>query len=428
MRKFISKGIAAFLTFCITAFLMAYFIPYNSFEAEAANVTQSDIQKIKDKIAANDKKIKETNEKIKNLSADIENYLETVEQLQNKISDLESNISDTKALIEKYNQLIQQTESQIYERENQINAKYDDFLEIIRRSYEEGTKTYLEMLFDAEGLVDFLSRADRLGSIISYEQTMLAQLESEISDLKNLTLTLESAKKETQDLDAYQANSEAELKKSLEEAENQLKKLQSDEAALKKVQQQAAALDKQLDKELESTIKKYNEQQAQAEKEKLWWPVDSEYNVVSSPYGWRTLWDKERDFHLGIDIVGKKAGEIKGANIYASADGKVIKATYNSSYGWYILIDHENSISTLYAHCTKIIVKVGQRVSQGETIGYVGTTGHSSGYHLHFEVRINGSTTNPLAKNGNSKQSWLVIKSGNKYLDPIANNLITIRK
>ena len=67
-------------------------------------------------------------------------------------------------------------------------------------------------------------------------------------------------------------------------------------------------------------------------------------------------------------------------------------------------------------------------MSQGETIGYVGTTGHSSGYHLHFEVRINGSTTNPLAKNGNSKQSWLVIKSGNKYLDPIANNLITIRK
>lgn len=425
MKKLTLKIISSVLVFAMSAIFMANLVPYNTLETEAANITQADIQKLKDKIAANDEKIKQTNDKINKLSGDITNYLKTVEELQNKISNLESNISDTKTLIAKYEVLISETEDKIFEKENQINAKYDDFLDIIRKNFEEGSKSYLEILFDSEGLSDFLSRADRLGAIITYEQTVLSSLEKEIEGLRDLTVTLENAKNDTVELGKYQSSAEDELQKSLTEAQTQLNRLQKDQAALKKVQQQAAADDKTLDKQLSEMLKKYQEQQAAEANAKLLWPVDAKYRRISSPYGWRWLWG-EKDFHLGIDIVGARRGEIAGANVYASAAGTVVTAKYHNSYGYYVLIDHGNTISTLYAHCSKLLVKAGQKVSRGQVIGYVGLTGNTSGYHLHYEVRKNGSTTDPLAKNGNSKESWLVILNNGSYVDPIKNGLLTI--
>lgn len=423
MKSKILRCISTLLVFSLIAAFMATSIPYNSFDADAANVTQADIQKIKDKIAANEEKIEKNNKKIDSLKKDISNYLQIVEELENKISSLESNISDTKDLISKYELLIDQTQTQIYEKENQIATKYDSFLEVLRLSYEDGTQNYLEILFDSESLIDFLSRVDRLGAIISYEQTVLADLEKEISDLNSMKATLQDAKDETLQLGASQAESEKELQESLDEAEAQLKKLNKDKAALEKVQKEAAALDKELDKELEALIKKYQEQQQAEANAKLLWPVDSYNKRISSPFGWRTLWG-EKDYHTGIDIVGPKSGDIAGDNIYAAADGTVLISKYNSSYGNYIVIDHGNTISTCYAHLSKRKVNAGDKVKRGQVIGTVGTTGSSSGYHLHFEVRVNGVKTDPLHKNGSKTESWMVINYNGKYVDPVKNGIL----
>ena len=424
MRKHLIKFTAFMLVFSFVAIFLANLVPYNTFEADAANITQADIQKIKDKIAANENKISQNEAKLNALEKNIENYLDIIEELNKKINNLEGTIADTKDLISKYDEMILQTQAQIYERENHINAKYDDFLEIIKKNYENGTQSYLEILFDSKGIADFLSRADRLGSIISYEQTVLSSLEKEVEDLKNLTNTLNTAKKETLDLKNYQSETESELNKSLKEAEKQLQKLLSDEAALKKVQQEATAYDKELDKELEEALRKYQEQQSGDTSAKLLWPVDPVNKRISSPYGWRDLWG-EQNFHKGIDIVGPRKGSIAGANIYASADGTVLTAKYSSSYGYYVLIDHGNKVSTLYAHCSKLLVKVGDKVERGQVIGYVGLTGMTDGYHLHYEVRYNGSTTDPLQKNGSSNESWFVIKHNGEYVDPVKNKLLT---
>ena len=107
-----------------------------------------------------------------------------------------------------------------------------------------------------------------------------------------------------------------------------------------------------------------------------------------------------------------------GANIYAAKDGTVLKAQYNSSYGYYVLIDHGGGKATLYAHSSKLLVVAGQKVTRGQVIAKVGSTGNSSGYHLHFEVRVSGKTTNPLTK------GLLVIKYNGKMVDPVANNLL----
>jgi murein DD-endopeptidase MepM/ murein hydrolase activator NlpD len=123
---------------------------------------------------------------------------------------------------------------------------------------------------------------------------------------------------------------------------------------------------------------------------RLLWPTTS--NLITSYFGYRVhpIYGTTR-FHSGIDI-----GASYGAPIYAAESGRVILASYYDGYGNCIIIDHGDGVSTLYAHCSSIIVKVGQYVSKGQIIGYVGSTGNSTGPHLHFEVRINGNPVNPF--------------------------------
>ena len=122
----------------------------------------------------------------------------------------------------------------------------------------------------------------------------------------------------------------------------------------------------------------------------LEWPLPLDvYYQVSSEYGWRTLWGVQ-DFHLGLDLACAC-----NTNVYAANAGTVLKSEYHYSYGNYVLIDHGGGISTLYAHMNERWVSAGDTVTALQQIGKVGTTGSSSGYHLHFEVRENGSTTDP---------------------------------
>jgi peptidoglycan hydrolase CwlO-like protein len=138
MKKII-KIISSVLVFSMLSVFMATYMPNNILVTDAAKITEADIKKLEDKIAANDKKINDAKNKLSTLKGNIENYLQIVEQIELKISNLQNNISTTKELIEKYELLINQTETKIYEREQSIAVKYKDFLEIICRSYEDGT-------------------------------------------------------------------------------------------------------------------------------------------------------------------------------------------------------------------------------------------------------------------------------------------------
>ena len=135
------------------------------------------------------------------------------------------------------------------------------------------------------------------------------------------------------------------------------------------------------------------------------WPGDSSY--LTSYFGNREV-EGEYNYHKGIDI------NVRYTNVYAARAGIVISAKYSSSYGYYIVIDHGNNIQTLYAHMSKLLVKVGQEVGGRELIGIGGNTGWSTGPHLHFEIRINGSHVNPL----NCKSIGITGKSSYHNLPP----------
>ena len=418
--KSIVKTLCAIAIFAVIAVLMAVGLPYNTIESEAVRITEADIQALKDKIKVNEGKINETKKQLSALGGNIDNYIKIKEQLDLEISYLESNLDETAQLIDHYIFLIEQKKTQIAERETEIEERYALFLERLRVSYVEGSQNYLELLISSENLIDFITRADRLSAILSSEETMLKALEREVSDLHALKADLINKKTEYEALGVYQGEQEEELIRARQEAADALAALMKDQSKLQSVYQQFINSDKALDKELNAMIQAFEKQKEEEAKAKMLWPLDPKWRTISSPYGYRWLYGV-REFHLGVDIPA-----YAGSNIYAANSGKVEKALYNSSYGYYILINHGNGYSTLYAHCSKLLVKQGDKVERGQVIGLVGTTGNSYGNHLHFEVRINGmkpdsvsgTTTNPLVKD------MLMILYNGKYVDPVAEKLL----
>lgn len=409
----IAKSAVSFAVAIATVLTMALCFPFNTLDTEAAKrITQADIDAARDKIKANEKKIKEYQAKLESIGQDLDNALDAKEQLDHQIELIQTNVDETETLIEKYAKLISDKEQLIADRENQISKKYADFLDRLRISYEDGTQNYLELLISSDSLFDFITRIDNLGSVLSYEQKMMTELEKEVSDLTELKESLSVKKNEYVELEKFQSQSKAELDSKLKEAEQLIARLQKDEAAARRAEEKAAANDAALDAELKDLLKKYEDQQKQDQEAAFLWPLDSNRRSVTSLYGWRVL-NGKKGFHTGADI-----GLPYGCNIYAAKAGTVRKAEYNKSYGYYVLIDHGGGQSTLYAHSSKLLVVVGQKVERGQVIAKVGSTGNSTGNHLHFEIRINGATRDPLVK------GWLVIENNGKMVDPIANNLL----
>jgi len=294
--------------------------------------------------------------------------------------------------------LISTLETQIIEKTDEIdvtslniNEQYENFKQIMRLTYEEGDASYIEMVLGAEDFYDFLVRIERVTSLMDYCQDLLEKFRANKISLEEAKATLEKAK---EDQIAYQSEVEArhdELESLQRENDSYLTTLSKDISSYTSTYQQYAKAEEELDKELERYLRelqaKENSQYVGGE---FIWPVPLNWKNISSPYGYRTL-NGVKEFHRGIDIPA-----YAGTNIYASNGGKVVTATYHYSYGNYVVIDHGGGKSTLYAHATKLNCKAGDIVKQGQVVAFVGTTGHSYGNHLHFEVRISGTAKNPL--------------------------------
>ncbi len=291
-------------------------------------------------------------------------------------------------------------ETQITEKKTAITKAEEDILrqeEAFRdrmvTMYEEGEASYLGLILGADNLVEFLTRIDMVTTIQAYDKQVIqsleeskAALDKNVADLEHSLLLQKEA----------QATLEADIQAAQKVADESLEymlSLQKNESALVAQYHANKAAEEELDKQLTAYLA---ELQAKQKKEyvggAMGWPlpVDVKY-VVSSEYGNRILWGQP-DFHYGIDLACAC-----NTPIYAANAGTVITSTTHWSYGEYIVIDHGGGQATLYAHMNSNSRKVfvGDTVEKGQLIGLVGTTGSSSNYHLHFEVRINGAHTQP---------------------------------
>lgn len=349
----------------------------------------------------------------------VQNERYTAQQQANDIANLilatEKKISTTQGLLDALTVQIAEKEQQITEKEQQIEEKTTEvadtrakFLQLVRAQYEGESVNILTVVLGSDGISDMLSRVEYMASILDYNSKLLTKYKTEKQELEDMKSILESSRADLQaDYEAQVAYMDT-LDK--EQADLELQKGTQDQyvAALRMSEAEIQAdydAKRKAEEEENQRLEKLLKELADANKTeyvggKFIWPVDISIKRISSDYGWRTYYYKGRkvtDFHMGIDIPAAI-----GTDIYAVQDGEVILATSHSSYGNYCIVDHGGGITTLYAHCSKLLVKVGDKVQQGDHIAEMGSTGQSTGSHLHIEVRVNGKHQDPIS-NG-----WLV--------------------
>lgn len=356
-----------------------------------AELTDATVKSYEEQIANVAWQIKQAQEKLENIRS--QQNATWVEM--GAIDDLINYNDELKSLAEQQlNSLtvqIEEAKASINDTESKIDSQEQAFLERMVQNYMEEDIDYLELVLGSENLVDFLTRMDRVNSILEYDKKVIADLTENREQLELVKAKLDEAEKtQMQRIAEYE-----EVIKSnqaiYQEKLDFIAYLESNKSAAQANYEYYKALDDQLNKELEDYLAELQRKsQSQYVGGNGGWPLEpGVYYYVSSEQGWRNLWGTQ-DFHYGIDLACAN-----GTKILAYNAGTVLVSTFHYSYGNYVVVDHGGGISTLYAHMSSNAVSVGDYVQAGQLLGYCGLTGNTSGYHLHFEYRINGQVQNP---------------------------------
>ena len=388
---------------------------------EESNLSEAQQEK---KTLENDlQKAKELIDSLKGSKEDIQSE---VEKLDKQLNEISGKVKEFESRLSKKRQEIADTESALNKAKEQEKKQYRNMKKRIQFMYENGQTSYVEMLLSADSFTDFLNAVEYITQISQYDRKMLKEyqnmqvtiadtqktletdyaslqsLQAKVQEEKQAVAALESAKKgELNDVadDLTDAQSVAKAYESEIQAQNEV--IAQIQAAQKRAaEQQAAQQQAQAAEENQGATDAAGENQNTAQNTtpsgngqstgSMMWPCPSSKRVTSD-YGPRTSpTNGASSNHKGIDI-----GAAYGADIVAADGGTVLVATYSSSGGNYVIIDHGGGLCTVYMHASSLTVSAGQTVSKGQVIAKVGSTGISTGNHLHFGVTLNGVYVSP---------------------------------
>ncbi len=388
LKNGIKRTVSAFLAL-LMAFGVLLVCPLN--RPTVVKAANADVQKYENEIAALEQKQKEYLNKINALSAEEKATQEYKETLDYLVITVNAKIDAADKLIAELDKEIEKTEQEIVECEANIKQTSEKLVERLRANHEAGNSDYFSILIGAEDIGDFLSRMERVNALVRYDKSLKKQYETQKIELEDKKADLLESK-ELQELTKKSLEADkAESERLASQAENYISSLKSEENKYRKEYEKAKAAEAALDAELEALLKSLaaqnsNPQPATGEYQ---WPLPWGKGYISCHFGGK---DPNGAPHYAVDVA--QIGY--GCPIYASNSGTVVKAEYHYSYGYYVLIDHGGGKSTLYAHCSSLAVSAGQTVTKGQTISYAGSTGFSTGVHLHFEFRVNGVKQNAL--------------------------------
>ena len=367
----------------------------------AGAVTQSEIDALKKEQQESQAKQEELKDQLADIEADQAAAQQKRQLLTQQLNAINAEIANIDAQIAWYDGEIAQKEVERKEAEAREAEQYELFCQRVRMMEEQGTVSYWSILFNAEDFSDLLDRIADVDAVMDYDNQVMDQLIAARQELERLQGELESARAEEQAAREQQEAKKAEQQAKVAEAQKLLDQINAD----------AAEVNRQLDAEdaaaasIQAEITRKQKQLEEERKQQnvtlpptgsgYQWPLPSSCLTLTSAFGYRMHpIDLVPHSHTGIDVAA--AG---GTPIYAAKGGQVIMSVYgtgvNWSYGNFVVIDHGDGTTTLYAHMSSRAVSEGQLVSQGQTIGYVGNTGNSQGNHLHFEVRVNGQRVDP---------------------------------
>ena len=311
--------------------------------------------------------------------------------------------------IDVYTGLIEDKAEELEKAEAAEQAQYELYRKRVRAMEEEGSYTYLDILFQCRSLSDVLSAIDMIGEIMDSDKRLFEEYKAARETTEQVKAEYEATLAQLGEKQETLEAEKAELEEQIAAAVEVINQLQDDIDAAKAEYAKAAAAEAAAQASINAIIAQMQAEEEAARQEAAQnnqqytgtgstatgtyiWPCPSS-TYVTSAFGMRDhpLFGDERP-HSGIDIAGSA-----GSEVLAADSGTVAGATYSSSYGNYVTIYHSNGDYTLYAHMSSLAVSAGQSVTQGDVIGYVGSTGWATGPHLHFEIRVNGSTVDPLS-------------------------------
>lgn len=333
----------------------------------------------------------------KALKNDIANAQKKIGNEQEKQKLLDAQIKSVEEQIYIYQEKIELVTANIVVKEGEITAKLADiekneelFAQRIKAMYISNTSSsVLSTLLESKSFSQFINTTEILTRMSNSDQALIDNLDAEKKDLdkKKEALLAEQAdlKKTKADFDAKNKSLDG-LYDQSKSAESAAKK---NERALWELIEKNKKASEKVEKELDAAIAAARND-GDAPQGQLLWPLPGKSRLTGT-FGWRTLFGKP-DNHTGIDIPAPA-----GTNILAAEAGEVIVAQKaNSSYGWHIVINHNGGLVSLYGHMSRLDVSVGDKITRGQVIGGVGTTGNSTGNHLHFEIRLNNMRKDPF--------------------------------
>lgn len=338
-------------------------------------------------------------------ASEIQALVDKKDAVDQEISLLHEQIINVNEQLRVYGQMIADTQDRLDESNAQLNHLNRQYKDRIRAMEEEGEITYWQVIFESSSFTDFLDRMNMVDEIAAADTQRLLDLQIASATVEENQRILSEEMSDLQETRQMLAESEEMLSVKRTESDDILRELISKQAEFQVMLDESEALQDQLMNEL---AQKQKELQAAQYKEELvkmalrgenppsnatWQEPVSGY-TITSPFGYRKAPTAGAStYHQGIDMACDS-----GTPIYATRSGTITKASYQAGgAGYYVSINHGDGFGSIYMHMTRYVVSAGQSVSQGQLIGYVGSTGISTGPHLHFGISYGGTYVNPMA-------------------------------
>lgn len=407
-RKLFTAILAGFMALVMLLGLVAMIAPaVSAAPSESSSEIKKDLDVLKEKQQEILDEIAGLESQISANMDDMEEVVAKKNLIDQEIFLLTEQVTNINAQITAYSALIADKQQQFEEAQEDLEEMKQRNKYRLRAMEKNTFTSYWSVVFQADSFLDMLDRIKIIQEIQAADRAMIAEFRAASDAVAAAKADLEAEKKSMETTRQELAEAQQDLQVKREEADAILTELVAKGEAYKELVEDAESRKHELSQEIDQVQDQYDE--AKRYEELLQnqnnsqggnsgtvvpsgtWLVPINYTYFSSPYGnrWHPVYGGYR-FHYGVDLAAPQ-----GTPIYASRSGTVTNASYNSSAGYHVNIDHGDGYTSVYMHMTHYIVSYGQQVTAGQVIGYCGSTGASTGPHLHFGIYLNGSSVNP---------------------------------
>ena len=367
---------------------------------------KTELNEAQDRKTELEEELEKTEDTLKNLETLKGNTAAYVRELDESLSAVSNELEALNGSIAEKEGQIETTKGELEQAKETEKKQYESMKLRIKYMYERGDTSYVELFMESDSLSELLNKAEYISKISEYDRQMLdqyaatkdeiaadeARLETEHAELLDLKEQTEIKQASVEQLLSAKQAELRSYESQTAEAENQLsqyeKDLEAQGAAIRQIGEEIKRQEEEARRKAEAAGQSYVTKDIGDIH--FIWPCPASSRITSGFGGRSSPTEGASSNHQGIDI-----GAPTGSDILAAAEGDVVVSTYSSSAGNYVMINHGGGVYTVYMHASKLLVSVGEHVSQGQVIAKVGSTGYSTGPHLHFGVRLNGTYVDP---------------------------------